>query len=374
MDSENTVQRGIASLLRACVSRLTPYFPGKPIEEVKRELGLEDVIKMASNENVLGPSPRAIEAIRNMAPQVFYYPEGSAPELRMALAEKWGVTPDQIIVGNGSDELLMYIALALLNPGDRVIHAEPTFSEYRYVATVCDAEVVAVPTRELRHDLVAMKQAVTDRTKLIFIANPNNPTGTIVTKQEMEAFWEGLPEHVVVVLDEAYYEYAESPAYPDGLEYVRQGRNVIVLRTFSKVYALAGLRIGYGISSEETIGYLNKLRQPFNVNSVAQAAALASLQDPEQVRRAQELNAAGKRYLYQEFERLGLRYAPTQANFIFVDCGRDSRQVFEALLKKGVIVRTGDIFGYPTFIRVTIGTPEMNERFIRELEAALAEN
>ena len=357
--------------LRPCIFRLTPYLPGKPIEEVKRELGLDDVIKMASNENVLGPSPKAIEAIRNLAPEVFYYPEGSAPELRKALAEKWSVTPEQVILGNGSDELLVYIGLAVLNPGDQIIQADPTFSEYRYVATLCGAEVVSIPMKDLTHDLAAMKEAVTGRTKLLFIANPNNPTGAIVTRQEVETLWDGLPQHVTVVFDEAYSEYAESEDYPDGLQYVREDRNVIVLRTFSKAYALAGLRVGYAIASEEIVGYLNKLRQPFNVNSVAQAAAVASLRDTDQVPRTQKLNSEGKRYLCEEFDRLGLKYAPSDANFIFVDTGKDSKEVFQALMQKGVIVRTGDIFGYPTHIRVTIATPAMNQRFIRELKTAL---
>ncbi|MBI3923043.1 MAG: histidinol-phosphate transaminase [Armatimonadetes bacterium] len=361
-------------MVRPCISRLTPYQPGKPIEEVKRELGLTDVIKMASNENVLGPSPKAIEAMRNLAPEVFYYPEGSGPDLRSALAKKWDVSPDQIILGNGSDEIISYLGLTYLNPGDEILQAEPTFSEYRAIATLCDAETISVPsTDDLRHNLTAMRARATNRTKLFFIGNPNNPTGTIVTRDEVEALLADLPDQVIVVLDEAYYEYVESAAYPDSLDYVRQGKRVIVLRTFSKAYALAGLRVGYGIAPPEIIGCLNQVRQPFNVNSIAQAAATASLTDETQVARSRKMNSEGKQYLYGEFDRLSLKYAPSEANFIFVDTGKDSKQVFQALLKRGVIVRTGDVFGCPTFIRVTMGTRDMNERFVRQLETVLAE-
>lgn len=358
---------------RPNIHALIPYVPGKPIEEVEREYGITDIIKMASNENPLGPSPKAIAAMREAIPKVGLYPDGSCYALIRRLAAHWKVPPEWIIVGNGSDELLHYLGVAYLEPGDEVVFAHPSFVRYASAGVLNNARCHAVPLKEYTHDLEAMAAKVTDRTKLFFIANPNNPTGTIVTRAEIERLLGRLPNQVLVVLDEAYFEYADSPDYPDGVQYVREGHNVIALRTFSKIYALAGLRVGYGIARPEIIWALNQVREPFNVNSIAQVGALASLDDPDQVERSRRVNREGREYLYAACRRLGLPYVPSQANFVFMDVRQDSRAVFERLLRRGVIVRTGDIFGLPTHIRVTVGTPEENARFVRALEEVLAE-
>lgn len=359
------------SLIRPNVLELEPYSPGKPIEEVKRELGLTDVVKLASNENPLGPSPRAIEAAMRAMQSVNLYPDGSCFELKQAVAKHVGMPSECLLFGNGSDELIHYIGLTLLNPGDEVITGHPSFVRYEAAAKLNNVPLHLVPLREHRFDLSAILERVNERTKLIFIANPNNPTGTIVTADEVDAFMNNLPEHVVVVCDQAYQEYVSRPDYPDTLQYVREARPVIILRTFSKAYALAGLRVGYAISRPDIIDAMNRVREPFNVNSVAQAAALAALHDQEHLRRAVELNRQGLQYFYRHFERLGLSYVRSEANCVMVDLGRDSQPVFQALLRKGVIVRTGHIFGLPTYLRITTGKREENERFICALEEAL---
>jgi len=360
-----------SDLIRQAILKLRPYVPGKPIEEVEREYGITDIVKMASNENPLGPSPAAREAMARALDDVGLYPDGSCYALRKAVAKHWGIGEDQLIFGCGSDEVIHYIALAFLTDGDEVVQAYPTFVQYETAATLCECKAHLVPLKDYRHDVDAMAERVNERTKLVFIANPNNPTGTMVTAQEVDRLLSRLPERCLLVLDEAYYEYVERPDFPDALKLIAEGKNVIALRTFSKIYALAGLRVGYGIARPEIIKYLEQVKAPFNVNSIAQVGAIASLGDPDQVTRSRRTNSEGKRYLYREFDRMGLKYAPTEANFIFVDTGRDSVQVFKDLLKRGVIVRTGDIFGMPTHIRVTIGTAEQNARFIRELEEVL---
>lgn len=353
------------------VQRLRPYVPGKPIEEVEREYGVRNIIKLASNENPLGPSPRALEAIRAAAENLALYPDGSCYALTHALARHWDVAPENLAVGNGSDEIIHYLGLAYLRPGDEVLTADPTFVRYEAAAVLNQATYVAVPVRGFRYDLEAMAERISPRTRMVFIANPNNPTGTMVGRRELERFLERCPGQTLVVLDEAYCEYVEDADYPDGLVYVREGRNVVVLRTFSKIYALAGLRVGYGLARPEIIAALHQVREPFNVNSLAQAAALASLEDPEQVTRSRRANAEGRDYLYRELRRLDLPYVDTQANFVIADVRRPCRPVFDSLLRRGVIVRTGDIFGLPTCLRVTIGTAPDNQRFVRELEAVL---
>jgi len=361
---------------RAAIDNITPYSPGKPIEEVARELGLDpnSIIKLASNENPLGPSPLAIEAIREHAADVRLYPDNDSYELRNALAAHLGVTAEQLIIGRGSDEIMHFIAVAYLCEGDEVVMGDPPFSMYEISTLLMGANPVKVPLRaDYAHDLQAMAQAITPRTKLVYIANPHNPTGAMNTTDELDAFLAQVPEHVLVILDEAYYEYALRADYPDSLTYARAGRNVLVMRTFSKIYALAGLRIGYGICMRpEVMQALNQVREPFNVANLAQWAAIASLRDPQQIPRSREVNEAGKAYLYAAFERLGLPYVPTQSNFILVDTLQPCKDVFRLLLSKGVIVRTGDPFGYPTKIRVTIGTPEENTRFIEALESVLS--
>ncbi len=357
--------------VRKCIHRLKPYIPGKPIEEVQRELGLSDVIKLASNENALGPSPKAVEAALRMLSHVHLYPDDSCYRLKRAIAERYRMPEDCILIGRGSDEILLHAALAFLEPGDEVIYAHPSFVMYSFVSALMDAKEHVVPLRDFTHDLDAMAERVTERTKLIFIANPNNPTGTIVKEPQVRRFVESLPDGVLVIFDEAYCEYVEDESFPNTLDYIREGFGVLTLRTFSKVYGLAGLRIGYGFAPPHIASLVARVREPFNVSSIAQVAAEAALQDEEHVERSKKLVADGKRTLYRAFDELGLKYVPTQANFIFVDLGMDSREAFKWLLKRGIIIRTGEIFGMPTWARITIGKPEENERLIEALRELL---
>ncbi len=363
------------AIIRPSVLRLRPYVPGKPIEEVKRELGLPPdfpIEKLASNENVLGPSPRAVEAMQSALQDVWLYPDDDCFALKNALAAHWSVSSEHLLIGNGSDEILHFLGLALLDRerGDEAIIGDPSFVQYKSAAMLADCPFHLVPlTPDMRHDLPAMRERVNERTRLLFIANPNNPTGTVVTRREFEALLRDLPPHVVVVLDQAYYEYVESDESPEGLNSVRDGHNVIVLHTFSKAYALAGLRVGYCIARPELTSYLSQVRGPFNVNTLAQAAAIASLSDPAQIERARAMNAAGKRQLEAALAAMQLRWVPSEANFLLVDCGREARFVAAQLMKRGVIVRVG--FGLETWLRVTVGTQAMNERFITSLREIL---
>ena len=360
---------------REAIDSILPYSPGKPIEEVARELGLEpaSIMKLASNENPLGPSPLAVAAMRAHLADVRIYPDSDSYALRHALAAHIGMAADQVVIGRGSDEIMHFLSIAYLQAGDEVVMGEPPFSMYEISTKLMDATPVKVPLKDFAHDLSAMADAVTPRTKLMYIANPHNPTGAMNAKAEVDALLARVPAHVLVVLDEAYYEYVTRDDYPDTREYLREGRNVLVMRTFSKIYALAGLRVGYAFSSRpEVLFAINQVREPFNVANIAQWAAIASLQDADQVPRSRAVNEAGKAYLYAAFTRLGLPYVPTETNFILVDTRHPCREVFARLLRLGVIVRTGDIFGYPTMIRVTIGTAEENARFIQSLEQVLA--
>jgi len=365
---------GLSELIRESIKHLVPYSPGKDSEEAKREYGLEEVIKLASNENPLGPSPLAIEAICRAAPQVYLYPDPTWRDLVLALSERFEMPPETIVIGRGSDEIIHMAGLALLEPESEVVFSDPPFALYPLTAAHMGCKAVSVPHRNLRHDLEAIAAACNRQTKMVFISNPYNPTGTIVGQAQVDRFLAEVPQTAVVVLDEAYYEYVEDPHFPKSLDYVREGRPVIVLRTFSKIYALAGLRVGYGFAPPELARGLKQACEPFNVSGLAQAAALASLQDEEQVRRSQRMVWEGKRYLYREFERLGLEYVPTEANFVFLNVGMDSRECFDGLLRRGVTVRTGDIFGLPTWIRVTIGTAEQNQVFLRKLQEVLQES
>ena len=362
----------ISELVRPNITQIKPYSPGKSSQEVREELGLAEVIKLASNENPLGPSPQAIAAMQQAAADVYTYPDPLCRELTQALAAHWQVDPEGIVVGRGSDEIIHMLGLAFLNPGEEVIYSKPPFALYPLTTTVMDAKSVQVPHKDFVHDLPAMADAITDKTKLIFISNPYNPTGTIVTAEAVGDFMACVPDHVIVVFDEAYYEYVDDPAYGNGLPFVREERHAIVLRTFSKAYALAGLRIGYGMAPPKLAAALKQVREPFNVSAMAQVAALASLKDPEQVARSRRLVQEGKQYLCSQFDEMGLAYVPTQANFVFVDVGIDSQECFDGLMRRGMTVRTGDIFGFPTYIRVTVGTAEHNRRFISALGEVLA--
>ncbi|MFA6666630.1 MAG: histidinol-phosphate transaminase [Armatimonadota bacterium] len=358
-------------LVNEHILKLKPYVPGKPIDEVRREFGIKDIVKLASNENPVGPSPKALDAMKKAIGDVALYPDGSCFALTRALAAKWGVGENHIICGNGSDELIHYIGITFLSATDEVISSDVTFSRYESAAVLNNCEYKSAPACRHKYSLDEIAARINSNTRLIIIANPNNPTGTIVTKEEVDRFMAKVPERVIVVFDEAYYEYVESPDYPDTLDYVRQGKNVIILHTFSKIYGLAGLRIGYGIARPEIIAGLHQVREPFNVNSLAQAAAIAALEDVAHVDKIRKINAQGRDYLYAQFDKMGLPYARTEANFIWVDIKQDCRPVFTELLKRGVIIRTGDIFGCPTFIRVTIGTMDENERFIKTIKEVL---
>jgi len=349
------------------IASLSPYVPGKPIEELQRELGLSRIIKLASNENPLGPSPKALAVLADAARTLNRYPDGSAHRLRTALADRWKVLLDQVILGNGSDEIIGMLARAFLSPGDEAVMADNTFVIYRMEVTAAHGVSVIVPLKDGRHDLASMAKAITPRTKLLFVCNPNNPTGTMVRAAEVDALMAKVPAHVIVVFDEAYCEYVRNPQFPDSLGYVRRGRNAIALRTFSKIYGLAGLRIGYGVTTAEIAGYLNRVRPPFNANSLAQRAALAALDDEEHVAKSRAMNQTEMAGVQAGLAALGLQPLPSEANFLYFDAGRDGRALFEALLREGVIIR--HIEG--TTVRVTIGLPEENRQFLQALKTVL---
>ena len=350
------------------ISALKPYVPGKPIEEVERELGISKSIKLASNENPLGPSPMAVGAVRQAGPELNRYPESGGFKLTEKLSELHGVDNDQIILGNGSNELLNIISYTYLSDNESAVMATPSFVIYPLATQSAGARPVMIPLTDFRHDLKKMAEAIGDDTKLVFIANPNNPTGTINTGKEFDEFMKLVPEGILVVVDDAYHEYVTADTYPDTLKYLRQGRDIIILRTFSKIYGLAGLRIGYGIAPGEIISDLNKVRAPFNTNSIAQAAALAALDDKEHVKKSKVLNEEGKVFLYNQLGSLGIDFVPTEANFIYITPGDiSSERLFNELLKKGVIIRPmGE-----NAVRVTIGTPEENGKFIDALKEVI---
>jgi len=356
------------------LDQVTPYKAGKPIEEVKRELGLENVIKLASNENPLGPSPSVLEAITAAAKDVNRYPDGGCFYLREALSDKLKVSGDNIVFGNGSDEIILLALHAFVNPGDEVVVASPTFLIYNIASMIKGAEIRTVPLKNYRYDLEGMLDAVNERTKVVFIANPDNPTGSYVTAEELDRFMEGVPENVLVFIDEAYYEFASGNDYPETLKLIeREDRSVVVARTFSKAYGLAGLRVGYGVAREDIAGVLNKVREPFNVNSVAQAAALAALGDTDAVNASVDLVKDEKKRFYGIFNSLGLKYVPSLTNFVLVDTGRDSQQMFDYLLKRGVIVRDMSAWKLTGFIRVNIGLKEENDTFFEVFQEAIRE-
>ncbi|MED5017721.1 histidinol-phosphate transaminase [Paenibacillus chibensis] len=354
------------------IVNLPVYQPGKPIEDVKRELGLDEVIKLASNENPYGASPKAKEAILGELENISIYPDGGAVELTADLASFLGVNTNQIIFGCGSDEIIALLTRAFFVPGDETIMADQTFSVYKSNADIEGAVSIEVPLVNGTHDLDAMLAKVNDRTKIIWVCNPNNPTGTILPEAELTAFLDKVPAHVMVVLDEAYCEYVTDPSYPNSIPYLAKYPNVVILRTFSKIYGLASLRIGYGIGQPEVIKLINQVREPFNTTRVAQAAAKAALKDQEYIDSCRTANSNGIVQLQGEFDRLGLEYFPAHGNFIMVDVRKPAGEIFEALLRKGVIIRAGH-HKYPTHIRVTVGSQEQNKAFIHALEQVLKE-
>ncbi|HEX7057979.1 MAG TPA: histidinol-phosphate transaminase [Bacilli bacterium] len=355
------------------ILQLPVYKPGKPMEEVKRELGLNEVIKLASNENPYGCSAKAKEAIAGMLDETHLYPDGGSTELTAAIAAALHVKPEQIIFGAGSDDVIMMIARAYFLPGDETIMASHTFPQYKHNALVEGAVCIEVPLVDGKHDLNGMLAKVTDKTKIVWICNPNNPTGTMTTGKEIEDFMSRVPQNVLVVLDEAYAEYVDDPSFPDSLALMKRYPNIILLKTFSKIYGLASLRIGYGIGHPDVIRVVNQVREPFNTTRYAQKAALAAFADQEFVAECKQKNLREMKFLNAEFARLGLPTFPAYGNFIMVETFRSAELVFNALLRKGIIVRGGHHLDFPTKLRVTVGTHEQNVKFIRALEAALAE-
>ena len=361
----------IDALALAGVRGLRPYEPGKPLEELEREYGIRDAIKLASNENPLGPSPVALAAIETRLADLSRYPDGNGFSLKKALSEKFGLEPDQITLGNGSNDVLEFIARAFVAPDNEVVFSRHSFAVYPIVTQAVGATAVVVPAKNWGCDLQAMASHITDRTRVVFIANPNNPTGTWHTGDELKSFIAALPAHVLCVIDEAYYEYVESKDYPNAMSWLPEFDNLIVTRTFSKIYGLAGLRIGYGASSRAIADMLNRVRQPFNTNSLALAAAEAALGDDAHLQASRAINNAGMKQLVSAFEELGLEYIPSVGNFIAVDVGRKGVDVYEQLLREGVIVRPVANYEMPNHLRITIGTEIENRKFIEALTSVL---
>ncbi len=364
------MRSSISEILPPWSARIRPYLPGKPVEEVERELG-RTAIKLASNENPLGPSPKAQEAIRNYLDRVHFYPDGSGYYLRQKLAAIHNLDMNQIILGAGSTDLIELVAKTFLTAGDEAITSESAFYMYRLAIEDMGAGLVLTPMRDKTFDLAAIAHAVTHRTKLVYLGNHNNPTGTMFTAEDLDRLLDALPPRVLVILDEAYYEYVQRPDYSHSVDYVRAGRNILVLRTFSKVHGLAGLRLGYGMAHQELIDSLHRIRSPFNANSLAQAAGMAAVDDREHVARSVESNNREMKFVTEELTLMGVRYTPSVGNFLLVDTGRDCEEDFVRLLHEGVIVRPMKIYGFPTSQRVTIGRHEDNEIFLEALHRVM---
>lgn len=359
------------SVVKKSILSVKPYAPGKPIDEVKRELGLNEVIKLASNENPYPPSPKVLKAISKAAKEVNRYPDGDCFYLREALANRLKVNPRQLIFANGSDELILMSVRTFVKKGDEVIIAKPSFLMYEIAATIEGANIKSIPIKDFRYDLNAMKRSVTKKTKIIFLGNPDNPSGTYLTKKDIEKFLKGLRSDILVFFDEAYFEYVNAKDYVDSIGLLKKHKNVIVTRTFSKMYGLAGLRIGYGIANLELVDILNRVREPFNVNSIAQAAALACLNEKAYYQNIAEKVKVQREFLYQNLDKLGVQYKESCTNFILVDVKSDATKVTQKMLKQGVIVRNMSGWGVKNFIRVSIGTQSENKKFIKVLGEAL---
>ena len=363
--------KNLQKLVRNGVLSINAWPTGKPIEEIQADLGLESLALMATNENPLGPSPKAVEAMKAEIHKVNRYPQGPCTYLKRKVAARLDVGEDMIIFGNGADNCLRIIGYAFLNSGDEVIVAYPSFPVYGIVARTMGAVPVEVPLKDHVHDLRAMAEKIGPLTKLVFLCNPNNPTGSIVRKRELNTFVEALPDHVVLILDEAYFEFVDDEQYSNALDYIREGRNVVALRTFSKLYGIAGLRIGYTLASPELTGVLERVREPFPVSRVAEAAALAAVDDDEFKSRVLANNEESKRFLCKSFDRLGLSYAKTHTNFMFVDLKVDAKEAAQALLERGYLIRPGTLWKHPTFARITFGTMEENRGFVAALTKVL---
>lgn len=355
------------------VQKIRPYQPGRPAEEVAAEFGITQPVKLASNENPLGPSPLAVKAMQHVH-NLARYPDGSGAALKKKIAELHQLTDDCITLGNGSNDILEFVTRAFVNPGDEVIFSRHAFAVYPLATLAVSGKPVETPALNWGNDLSAMLEAITDRSKVIFIANPNNPTGTWLTGVELKSFLAQVPEHVVVVIDEAYAEYVTEdayPGYPDCTQWLTDYPNLLVTRTFSKIYGLAGLRVGYGVSSPELANYLNRVRQPFNVNSLALCAAEAALDDVQHVSQSRQMNQAGMTYLIEQCTSRGLAFIPSAGNFLAIDFSRPAEELFQSMMQQGVIVRPVSNYGMPNFLRVTIGSIEENRRFIEVLDRVL---
>ena len=358
------------ALVRKNIAELLPYIAGKPIEETKREFGLKKVIKLASNENPLGPSPKAVAAIKKAVYDINRYPDSNSFYLKKKLALVYKLDSENFVLGNGSDELIDIVIKTFVSENENIVTSERTFLEYEIIAKVNNRRVIKVPLKDFKFDLAAMKKKINPKTKLVFIANPNNPTGTYVNQDELETFLSGLSRNVIVVLDEAYDTFIDVKDYPRGIDYIKK-ENLIVLRTFSKAYGLSGLRLGCAISDKRLATFMEKTRQPFNVNLLAQAAALAALEDVAFLKKTRDITLKGKQFLYAAFKNLGLSFVPSVANFILLDVGKDCLAVFKDLLKQGVIVRDLKQYGLNNFVRVTIGTLNENVKFVKALKKVL---
>jgi histidinol-phosphate aminotransferase len=358
-------------LVRENILKLTPYRAGKPIDEVRRELKLEKIIKLASNENPLGPAPKAARAIKKSLGNISRYPDGNCFYLKRKLAKKLNIRSSNIIFGNGSNEIIEMIIKTFLNEGEEVIVSKPDFLIFKLTTLQENGVPVEVDLKKFYCDLEAIKNAITAKTKVIFIANPNNPVGTYLKEENLRKFIEQIPDNIILALDEAYYEFAKSHEdYPDSLKFLNK-KNIIIMRTFSKAFGLAGLRLGYGLAQEEIINYLNKSRQPFNINYLAQVAGESALENEDFLDKTIKTVNEGKRYLYKELDKLGLRYIPSATNFILIDTGTDSKIIFREMLKRSVIVRDMKAYNLDTWIRVTVGTKKENKKFIKVFQKVI---
>ncbi len=350
---------------------INPYSPGKPLEELEREYGISDPIKLASNENPLGPSPMAVEAIKCSLDKLNRYPDGSGHDLINKISEKLKIKPDNIVLGNGSDEIIGMLTRALLKRGDEVVLPWPSFLMYDIMVRSVGAVPVYVSLKSLSIDLSNIQSRITQRTRMVFLCNPNNPTGTIFSKKDFESFLESIPE-VIVVVDEAYIEFVQDKYCARGVDFLETGKGVVTLRTFSKAYGLAGIRVGFGVMSEEIAGVLNRIRPPFNVNSLAQVGAMAALEDEAFLNKTLNLVHEELGFLCNSLDKLGIKYFPTQANFFLIDVKKNADEVFESMLREGVIVRSMTSYGYPEYIRINVGLHDENVRFIKAIDKVIS--
>jgi histidinol-phosphate aminotransferase len=356
-------------LIRDSVLKIEHYQPGLPLEVLKKELDLgKEICKLASNENPLGPSPLAIEAVKKSLEDGHLYPDTGCVFLRDRIADYLGVSPKTLSIGNGTTELIFLMGVAFLDPGDTLIMSECSFIMAKIAAQILDRKLIEVPLKEYRHDLDAILKTITSATKIVYLDNPMNPIGKLITEQEVSEFMEKIPEDIVVAFDEAYYEYVSRDDYPNTLKYIEEARNVIVFRTFSKLYGLAGLRVGYCLAKEDFTNAIQRVSPPFSVNRFAQIAAAAALEDKKHLKKTREMNESGKKFLYENFDKMSVFYIPSEANFVTIDVKRNAEEMCEELQKSDVIVRPLTMYGKPTFLRVTIGTPEQNKRFIDEFK------